>query len=317
MMKTDLFRDFGMLRRGSVRLLSFSLAVFGMPMCVMAQAASGQKTFSKPAEAVQALVAATRAGDEAQMLAVLGPDGKDLIDSGDPVADKKGFEGFVKSYETKHSLTVTAPGYITLIVGANDWPMPIPLVRDGTSWYFDSAQGRDEIVNRRVGENELGTIAVCEGYYRAQKEYAARGHDGLPAGLYAQKFSSDDGKQNGLYWPVAAGKKQSPMGPAVAAATAEGYGGGGPEPYHGYMYKRLNAQGPDATGGAKSYVVNGRQSGGFALLAYPAKYGSSGIMTFIVNQDGVIYQKDLGDSTETAAPSIMSFNPDKSWSEIE
>jgi hypothetical protein len=266
---------------------------------------------------VKAFIAAARAGDQTQLLAVLGPNAKDLIDSGDPVADKKGLEGFLKSYDTKHSLTVTAPGYITLVVGANDWPMPIPLVRDGTSWYFDSAQGRDEIVNRRVGENELGAIAVCEGYYGAQKEYAARGHDGLPAGLYAQKFSSDEGKQNGLYWPVAAGKKESPMGPAVAAATAEGYGGGGPEPYHGYMYKRLNAQGPDATGGAKSYVVNGRQSGGFALLAYPAKYGTSGIMTFIVNQDGVIYQKDLGDGTEKAAPSITSFNPDKSWSEIE
>jgi hypothetical protein len=315
MMKTDLFRDFGRLRGGRVRLLSLLLC--GLSTCVWGQAASGQKTFAKPWDGVKAFIAAARAGDQTQLLAVLGPNAKDLIDSGDPVADKKGLEGFLKSYDTKHSLTVTAPGYITLVVGANDWPMPIPLVRDGTSWYFDSAQGRDEIVNRRVGENELGAIAVCEGYYGAQKEYAARGHDGLPAGLYAQKFSSDEGKQNGLYWPVAAGKKESPMGPAVAAATAEGYGGGGPEPYHGYMYKRLNAQGPDATGGAKSYVVNGRQSGGFALLAYPAKYGTSGIMTFIVNQDGVIYQKDLGDDTEAAAKGITSFNPDKSWSEIE
>ncbi|MGD0442496.1 MAG: DUF2950 domain-containing protein [Edaphobacter sp.] len=298
-------------------MLSVSLIVFGLPACLMAQAAKGQKTFAKSSEAVQALVAASRAGDEAQLLAVLGPDGKDLIDSGDPVADKKSIEGFAKMYDRKHALTVTAPGYKTLVVGANDWPMPIPLVRDGSSWYWDSAQGRDEIVNRRIGENELGAIAVCEGYYNAQKEYAAKSHDGLPAKLYAQKFASDPGKQNGLYWPVGAGKPQSPLGPAVAAAAAEGYGGDGPQPYHGYIYKRLNAQGPNASGGARSYVVNGKQSGGFALIAYPAKYGSGGIMTFLVNQDGVIYQKDLGDDTEKAVAGITSFNPDPSWSEIE
>lgn len=316
-MRTDFIRDCGKLRCSSVQLLSLLLLVFGLPTCVVAQAASGQKTFSRSSEAVTALVAAARTGDEAQLLAVLGPDGKDLIDSGDPVADKKNLQWFAKAYDTKHSLTVPAPGYKTLVVGTNDWPMPIPLVRDGTSWYFDSAQGRDEIVNRRIGENELGAIAVCEGYYRAQKEYAAKGHDGLPPKLYAQKFSSEPGKQNGLYWPVAAGKPQSPMGPAVAEAAAEGYGGGGPQPYHGYLYKRLMAQGPDAAGGAKDYIVNGKQSGGFAFLAYPAKYGSSGIMTFIVNQDGVIYQKDLGDNTEKTAPGITEFNPDKSWSEIE
>jgi hypothetical protein len=283
----------------------------------MAQPANQQKTFAKPSDGVKALVAAARAGDETQLLALLGPDGKDLVASGDPVADKKSMESFVKMYDTKHSLSVTAPGYVNLLVGANDWPMPIPVVRDGTIWYFDSARGRDEIVNRRIGENELGAIAVCEGYYRAQKEYAAKGHDGLPAKLYAQKFASEPGKQNGLYWPVDAGKPQSPLGPAVAAATAEGYGGGGPEPYHGYIYKRLQSQGPDAPGGAKTYIVNGKQSGGFALLAYPAKYGSSGIMTFIINQDGVTYQKDLGDHTESAAAAMATFNPDQSWSEIQ
>jgi len=315
-MKTDLLQNSGSLRAWANGFLCISL-VFGLPARVLTQAASGQKTFSKSSEAVQALVAAARSGDQAQLLTVLGPNGKDLIDSGDPVADKKAIEGFVKMYDTKHSMSVPAPGYKTLIVGANDWPLPIPLMRDGTSWYFDSAQGLDEIVNRRIGENELGAIAVCEGYYRAQKEYAAKGHDGMPAKLYAQKFASDPGKQNGLYWLVAAGKPQSPLGPSVAAATAEGYGGGGPEPYHGYIYKRLNSQGSDAAGGAKNYVVNGKQSGGFALIAYPAKYGSSGIMTFVVNQDGVIYQKDLGDGTETAVAGITSFNPDQSWSAIE
>ena len=312
-MKTSLLPDV----RLSRTFLSLSLLVFGLPTCLMSQAAKGQKTFAKSSEAVQALIAAARSGDQAQLLAVLGPGAKDLIDSGDPVADKQALQTFVKMYDTKHSMTIPAPGYKTLVVGANDWPTPIPLVRDGTSWYFDSAQAREEIVNRRVGENELGAIAVCEGYYRAQKEYAAKGHDGLPPKLYAQKFASDTGKQNGLYWPVAAGKPQSPMGPAVAEATAEGYGGGGPEPYHGYIYKRLSSQGPAATGGAKNYIVNGVQSGGFALLAYPAKYGTSGIMTFIVNQDGVIYQKDLGDATPTAAAAIATFNPDQSWSVVE
>lgn len=313
-MKTNLLRSFG---DGSIRLVFLSLLAFGLPACVLAQAASGQKTFAKPSEAVNALIAAASAGDRAQLLAVLGPDAKDLIDSGDPVADKKSRDGFVKSYDARHSLTITAPGYKTLVVGTNDWPMPIPLVRDGTTWYFDSKQGQEEILNRRIGQNELGAIAVCLGYYQAQKEYAAKGHDGLPAKLYAQKFTSDEGKHNGLYWPVDAGKPQSPMGPAVAEAAAEGYGGGGPEPYHGYVYKRLNSQGADANGGAKNYIVDGKQSGGFGLLAYPAKYGSSGIMTFIVNQDGVIFQKDLGDDTATVVGGITSFNPDQSWSVVE
>jgi hypothetical protein len=316
-MKTNLLPNCGKTRRAWVRGLCILLVVSGLPACVMGQAASGQKTFSKPWDGVSALIAAARAGDQAQMLAVLGPAAKDLVDSGDPVADKKSREGFVKSYDAKHSLIVTAPGYKTLVVGPSDWPMPIPLVRDGTTWYFDSAQGSEEILNRRIGQNELGAIGVCEGYYRAQKEYAAKGHDGLPAGLYAQKFSSEPGKHNGLYWEVAAGKPQSPMGLAVAAAAAEGYGGSGPEPYHGYIYKRLNEQGADAQGGAKNYIVNGKQSGGFALIAYPAKYGASGIMTFLVNQDGVIFQKDLGDNTETAATGISSFNPDESWTVVE
>ncbi len=194
-MKTDLLLDDGLSRGLVLRLLSLSLLLAAAPACLMAQAASGEKTFSRSSEAVQALVAAARSGDEARLLAVLGPDGKDLIDSGDPVADKKAMESFVKMYDTKHSLRVTAPGYKTLVVGANDWPLPIPLVRDGMNWYFDSSQGRDEIVNRRIGENELGAIAVCEGYYRAQKEYAAKGHDGLPAKLYAQKFASDPGNR--------------------------------------------------------------------------------------------------------------------------
>jgi hypothetical protein len=183
------------------------------------------------------------------------------------------------------------------------------------TWYFDSTRGREEIVNRRIGDNELGAIAVCEGYVRAQKEYAAKGHDGRPAGIYAQRISSSPGKQDGLYWPVAAGQPQSPFGPAIAAADAEGYGGSGKgEPYHGYIYRLVKAQGPDAPGGAKSYLDNGK---GFALLAYPVSYGVSGIMTFMVNQDGIIYQKDLGDDTANAASKLTTYNPDQSWTPVE
>jgi Protein of unknown function (DUF2950) len=283
-----------------------------------AQPGTGQKTFAKSSEAATALIVAIRSGDQNQLLAVLGPNSKDLIDSGDPIADKKSRDNTLKMYDAKHSLVTDAPGYRTLVIGTSDYPLPIPIVRDGLVWYFDSNRGREEIINRRIGKNELGAIAVCEGYVAAQKEYAARGHDGLPAGIYAQKLASTPGKQDGLYWPVAAGKKQSPLGPAIADSEAEGYTTSAvDEPYHGYLYKLLKAQGPDAQGGAKSYLANGKLSGGFALLAYPASYGAGGIMTFLVDQDGVIYQKDLGDDTANAAPKITTYNPDASWTPVE
>jgi hypothetical protein len=224
-----------------------------------AQAAGGQKTFANPNEAVLALVAAVRTGDQGQLQAVLGPASKDLVSSGDPVVDKTSRENFLKMYTAKHSLATEAPGYKTLVVGTSDWPMPIPIVRDGTSWYFDSNLGRDEILHRRIGNNELGAIAVCDGYVRAQKEYAVKGHDGQAAGTYAQKISSSPGEHDGLYWPVTAGQQQSPLGPAIAVAEAEGYSGTDKGPYHGYIYKLLKAQGADAPGGAKSYLDNGKQ----------------------------------------------------------
>ncbi len=287
------------------------------PAAAWAQAASGQKTFATPAAAAAALVGAARAADSEQLLAILGPDGKDLVSSGDAVADKRSEEHFARLYAVKHSLSHEAQGVVTLVVGPNDWPTPIPIVRDGTTWYFDSSRGREEVLNRRIGENELGAIAVCEGYVEAQKTYASRGHDGLAAGLYAQKLNSDEGKHNGLYWEVAPGKPASPLGPSIAAANAEGYEGSGHEAYHGYFYKLLKEQGPDAPGGAKSYLADGKLSGGFALLAYPATYGVSGIMTFLVNQDGVILQKDLGDDTATLARQITAYNPDGSWVEAQ
>ena len=194
--------------------------------------------------------------------------------------------------------------------------MPIPIVRDGERWYFDSARGHDEIINRRIGANELGAIAVCEGYVDAQKHVCGRGHDGLPAGLYAQKLVSSEGKHDGLYWKPAAGEPESPMGPAVAAAAGEGYTGAS-DPYHGYYYRLLKEQGPAAEGGAKSYLVDGQLSGGFALLAYPATYGVNGVMTFLVNQDGNVLQKDLGDNTADVAKAMTAYDPDDSWAPAE
>ncbi len=287
------------------------------PSVALAQAVPGQETFTSASAAAAALVAACRSGNEDELLKILGPAGKDLISSGDPVADKKSQQGFVKSYTVKHSLRAEAQGFETLVVGADDWPTPIPIVRDGERWYFDSARGHDEIINRRIGANELGAIAVCEGYVAAQKEYASRGHDGLPAGIYAQKLVSDEGKHNGLYWPQVPGKPMSPMGPAVADASAEGYTPGTPEPYHGYYYRLLKEQGPAADGGAKSYLVDSQLSGGFALLAYPANYGVNGVMTFMVNQDGNVLQKDLGDNTADVAKAMTAYNPDDSWAPAE
>jgi hypothetical protein len=301
-----------LLRCASVLPLTLATA---LPLA--AQAAGGQKTFASPNEAVLALVAAVRTGDQGQLLAILGPAGKELVSSGDPVADKTSSENFLKMYAAKHSLSTEAPGYKTLVVGTSDWPLPIPIVRDGTTWYLDSNLGREEILHRRFGNNELGAIAVCTGFVRAQKEYAAKAHDGQAAGTYAQKISSSPGKQDGLYWPVGAGQPQSPLGPSIAAAEAEGYSGADKGPYHGYIYKLLKAQGADAPGGAKTYLDNGKLSRGFALLAYPASYGVSGIMTFMVNQDGTIYQKDLGDNTANAVSKLTTYNPDQSWTPVE
>jgi hypothetical protein len=281
-----------------------------------AQAVSGQKTFSSPLEAVHALVEAARSGDPAQLEPLLGPQAKELIASGDAGAAKELLAGFVKAYGEKHSLSVEAQGFEFLQVGEGNWPFPFPIVRDGKVWYFDIERGNEEILDRRVGRNELGAIAVCEGYVQSQIEYAAKGRDGDSAGIYAQQFFSDPGKQNGLYWAVEKGQPQSPMGPLVANAAIEKslrQSAAAPAPYYGYLYKILTEQGPDAPGGAKSYLVDGKLTGGFALIAYPAQYHSSGVMTFIVNQDGVVYQQDLGEQTSDLASKITAYNADSSW----
>jgi hypothetical protein len=281
-----------------------------------AQAVSGQKTFSSPLEAVHALVEAARSGDPAQLEPLLGPHATQLISSGDAGAAKELLAGFVKAYGEKHSLLVEAQGFERLQVGSADWPFPFPIVRDGEVWYFDVDRGNQEILDRRIGRDELGAIAVCEGYVQSQVEYGSKGRDGDPSGIYAQRFHSNPGKQDGLYWPVAKGEPESPMGPLVASASAAELARRptqSPVPYYGYFYRILTEQGAYAPGGAKSYIVDGKLTGGFALIAYPAEYRSSGVMTFIVNQDGVIYQQDLGDQTGELASKMTAYNPDSSW----
>ncbi len=281
-----------------------------------AQAVSGQKTFSSPSEAVQSLVEAAKSGDPAQLEPLLGSQAPQLIAAGDAGSAKELLAGFVKAYGEKHSLSVEAQGFEFLQVGQSNWPFPFPIVRDGKVWYFDVDRGNQEILDRRIGRDELGAIAVCEGYVQSQVEYGSKGRDGNPSGVYAQRFHSNPGKQDGLYWPVSKGEAESPMGPSVASASAAEQAGQpseSPVPYHGYLYRILTEQGTDAPGGAKSYIVDGKLTGGFALIAYPAQYRSSGVMTFIVNQDGVVYQQDLGDHTGDLAAKITAYNPDSSW----
>jgi hypothetical protein len=281
-----------------------------------AQAVAGQKTFSSPAEATKELVDAARSGDPAQLVPIIGQEAKDLISSGDLGVAKQVLANFVRAYGEKHTISVEAQGFAFLQVGQGDWPFPFPIVRDGKVWYFDTARGNEEIIDRRVGRNELGAIAVCEGYALSQVEYASKGHDGNPSGIYAQRFRSTPGKQDGLYWAVSKGEPKSPMGPLVTSETAQEYSrqsAGNSVPYYGYLFKILTAQGPEAPGGAKNYIVDGKLTNGFGLIAYPAQYGSSGVMTFIVNQDGVVYQQDLGEQTSDLASQITAYNPDSSW----
>lgn len=277
----------------------------------------GQKIFSSPDEAVKAMVDAVKADDTKLLMTIFGPGSKAIIRSGDPVEDREGRAWFIKHYEEKNKLE-EASGKVTLHAGNDDWPFPIPIVKAGNGWKFDTLAGKEEILARRVGGNELNAIQVCLAYVDAQKEYAMKkGHQGSGLLEYAQKFVSSPGTQDGLYWEAGAGEEPSPMGPLFAAAREEGYGEkplrGRATPYHGYFYRILKAQGSSAPGGARDYVVGGKMIGGFALIAYPARYGSSGVMAFIVNQDGVVYQKDLGRRTRKAARAVKVFDPDQTW----
>jgi hypothetical protein len=279
-----------------------------------------QRSFSSPGEAVKALAGAIKAGDTKALLRILGPGSKDLVLSGDPVEDEEGHQRFVKRYEEKNRLEEVS-GKFVLCTGNDEWPFPIPLVKAGSRWRFDTRAGREEILARRVGRNELNAIQVCLAYVDAQREYAAeKGRQGSGLLEYAQKFVSSPGARDGLYWEAKEGEEQSPMGPLFAAAREAGYGGeplgGESAPYHGYFYRILKAQGKDAPGGAREYLVGDKMIGGFAIVAYPAKYGSSGVMAFITNQDGVVYQKNLGKDSKQAALAMNAFDPDKTWVKV-
>jgi len=275
----------------------------------------GQKTFSSAEEASQALASAAEKNDEKALLDILGPDGKQLVSSGDATEDTNNRANFAQKYYQMHRLVKEPDGTTTLYIGAENWPTPLPLMNKGNSWHFDTEAGKREILYRRVGENEMGTIGVLQQLVAAEKEYYSSQQS-----EYAKKIFSDDGQHNGLYWKVAAGEPASPIGPLVAQAVAEGYAknpNGSPTPYRGYYYHILTGQGANAPGGAKSYVVDGKMTGGFAFVAYPAEYRSSGVMTFIVGADGVVYQKDLGSRTEVLAKSMKEYNPSSSWQKGE
>ncbi|MGE5838309.1 MAG: DUF2950 domain-containing protein [Deltaproteobacteria bacterium] len=277
-----------------------------------------QRTFASPDEAAKAMVEALKANDVKALEAVLGAGSKDLISSGDPVADQAVREQFVKKYEEKNRLEQTGDKAV-LSVGNDDWPSPIPIVKKDGLWRFDAKAGREEMLARRIGQNEWSTIQFCLAYVDAQREYASKDRDGDGLLEYAQKFGSDKGKKNGLFWKVKEGEEQSPLGPLAVAAYEKGYRkkGDRPQPFFGYYYRVLTGQGKNAAGGAYDYLVRGNMIGGFALVAHPAKYGSSGVMTFIVNHDGVVYQKDLGRNTEQAAQAIKAFDPDSTWKKVD
>jgi hypothetical protein len=286
------------------------------PLALGAPPPADQQNFATPEAAVQALVKAAQAKDDAALLRLLGPVAAPLVDSGDPVADRNARDRFLASYKAKNSLDKSATGKATLVVGEDDWPFPIPVAQREGRWFWDSAAGAEEIVNRRIGENELATIQSCLAYVDAQREFYVRNVQKDPLQHFANKLISSTGKKDGLYWPSAEGEPPSPLGEEFAQARAEGYlqpGAPRGSPYHGYVYRLLVRQGPAAAGGAYDYLVNGELLGGFGLIAFPAEYGSSGIMTFIVNHDGVVYSKDLGPHTEQVAMGIAEFNPDSLW----
>jgi hypothetical protein len=274
------------------------------------------KVFASPEDAGQALLNAAKSGNQDNLLAIFGPQSKPVISSGDAVEDKSTAERFISEYGTMHRWRRTTDGGQTLVVGADNFAFPIPLKKNADGqWFFDTDAGKQEILARRIGRNELAVIDVCEGLADAQTQYFSENHNGAGAKQYAAKFISDPGRQNGLFWQSGAGQPRSPLGPMVASATNEGYSAksGSAAPFHGYNFKMLTAQGAHAHGGAKNYVENAKMVGGFGFVAYPAQYGNSGIMTFIVNQDGIVYQKDLGSATARTAAAMVEFDPGDGW----
>jgi hypothetical protein len=307
---------------GLVLLLVAGCASSEIPPQATYEPDAQQQVFPTPEAAADALADATRNGQQDRLIKILGPRGEPLIHSGDKVADRRSRERFIAAYDRHHEIQAEGDRRI-LVVGAEGWPMPIPLNQSAAGWWFDTDAGDDEILNRRIGRNELNVIEVCRAYVDAQEEYAASHPIGRHRHEYAQHIVSSEGKQDGLYWPVGEGEKESPLGPLIAKASAQGYvDKDNPQkhersPYHGYYYKTLRRQGPNAPGGAMSYVVKDHMTRGFALLAYPARWGDSGVMTFIVSQNGIIYQRNLGPDTVKIARHINEFDPDSGWTVVE
>jgi len=308
-------KQFSKIHRSATCILTVVIALVAvLAQCAFATPAASQASFDTPQAAVAALVAAVRANDSARTLAVLGPDAADLVTTADAVADKTGRERFLRAQQARTRLMLRSDGSVALYLGTESWPFPIPLVKQGASWRFDTAAGHQEILNRRVGANELNALQVCAAYVEAQREYATQDREGDSIIQYAQRFRSEPGKHNGLYWSVSGGEELSPMGPLVAEAEAEGYTPGQHNGnFHGYRFRIVKRQGAAAPGGAYDYVNNGHMVGGFALVAWPASYGETGVMTFIVNQNGIIFEKDLGQDTEAQAKSMTDYNPDETW----
>jgi hypothetical protein len=298
---------------GLSTLVAIALLLAGccFPTHAVAQQA-GQKTFSSPQNASRALFSAAQSNDEKMLLTILGPEGKRIVSSGDEAEDTQSRAHFVQKYQEMHRLVKEPDRSTVLYIGAENWPTPIPIVHKGNAWYFDTAAGEKEILYRRIGRNEISAIRVCQELVAAEKEYYSGHHD-----EYARRFFSDEGQHDGLYWKAADGAPQSPIGPLVAAAVTEEGQHGAPTPYRGYYYRLLTAQGKDAPGGAKSYIADGKMTQGFAFVAYPAEYRSSGVMTFIVNEQGVVYERDLGKNTEVAAKEMKAYDPNSRWQKSE
>jgi hypothetical protein len=307
--------------RSITRRSVFVAGVFCAALQVTAAgAADAQKAFPGAGAAMDALVSAFAAGDAAALAAILGPGSEDIISSGDPVADKTAREQFVAAVQARTVIEYDGDDHVNFSVGDDEWPVPIPLVKEAGGWRFDTAAGREEILNRRIGRNELHAIAVVRGMVDAQEEYADADPTKSGVRQYAQRIISSQGQRDGLYWPVKAGDEESPLGELVAAAVKEGYGGadtGKPVPYHGYYFRLLKEQGKGAPGGAKSYLKDGKLTGGFGVVAWPADYGNSGVKTFIVNQRDLVFEKDLGADTEKLAAAIIAYDPDVSWEPVE
>lgn len=305
-------------------VLGMGIATIIMMVCITYMHANAtdikQKSYVSPEEAVKALVDAVKANNNDELLAIFGPGSEDIISSGDEVDDKTHRERFVSAYAEMNKLEKEAPDKVVLHVGSRDWTLPIPIVKKGEPWIFDTNAGREEILNRRIGRNELNVIEVLNAYVDAQHEYASKDRDGNGSLEFAQKLVSTNGKHDGLYWEAKEGEEMSPFGPLAAKAAKEGYDvkaqSDESSPYHGYFYKILKGQGKNARGGQYDYVVNGKMVLGFALVAYPAKYRSSGIMTFIVNQEGVVYEKDLGMDTAKIVESMKRYDPDSTWKKL-